>query len=107
MASDRPFPPSARRRALARSAGLTAASPIVVGAVAWIGALAAVLVLGRALAARFGAWIAEACSAPGNAEVPQMPSMSAVVADVLAFGIPVLIAAALAALVAHVAQTRG
>lgn len=107
MASDRPFPPSARRRALARSAGLTAASPIVVGAAAWIGAIVAVLVLGRALAERLGAWIAEACSAPGAAEVPQRPSMTAIVGDVLAFVLPLLVAAALAALVAHVAQTRG
>ena len=41
MASERPFPPSARRLALARAAGLTPASPVVVGAAACIGAVAA------------------------------------------------------------------
>jgi flagellar biosynthesis protein FlhB len=110
MASDRPFPPSARRRALARSAGLSAASPIVVGAAAWIGAVAAVLVVGRAIAVRLGVWIAEACSAGAGTDAvtgPRGPSMSAIVTDVLAFVLPVLIAAALAAVVAHVAQTRG
>ncbi len=105
MADHRPFPPSARRRAVARAAGLSAASPILVGAVAWIGALVAILVFGRAIAARLGAWIAAACSsADGSGAHASSPS---VVTDVLAIALPVLAAAAIAALVAHLAQTRG
>ena len=107
MAEHRPFPPSTRRRALARAAGLTAASPIVVGAVAWIGALIAVLVFGRAIAARLGTWIIDACSAPAADPLAHSPALTAIVSDVLALILPVLIAAAVAALVAHLAQTRG
>ncbi len=118
MAEHRPFPPSARRRALARAAGLTAASPIVVGAVAWIGAVVAVLAFGRAVAARLGAWVAAGCGgaaasshapassqpAPGS---PAAPSFgTGVVAEVLTLVAPLLIAVALTAFVAHAAQTR-
>ncbi len=108
MAEHRPFPPSARRRALARAAGLTAASPIVVGALAWIGALVAVLMFGRAIAARLGTWIADACSAAtADPDAARAPSIVAITSEVLALILPVLIAAAVAALVAHLAQTRG
>lgn len=121
MAEHRPFPPSARRRALAHAAGLTAASPIVVGAAAWIGALVAVLVFGRAVAARLGALVTAACSraatpspvSPGSSDSPMASSVPAapsfgpgMVSEMLAFIAPVLVAAALAALVAHTAQTR-
>jgi flagellar biosynthesis protein FlhB len=109
MAEHRPFAPSPRRRALARAAGLTAASPVVVGAVAWVGALAAITLLGRAAAVRLGAWVADACRhAPEAPEASTLvPSMGSIVRDVLAFVLPVLIAAALAAAFAHLAQTRG
>jgi len=101
MADHRPFPTSARRRALARSAGLTAASPVVVGALAWIGALVAILVFGRAIAARLGAWVAAACSG-----APE-PALGSLATEVLALALPVLAAVAIAALLAHVVQTRG
>ena len=162
MADHRPFPPSARRRALARAAGLSPASPVVVGAIAWIGALVGILVYGRTIAARLGAWLAAACSgadgrdaagagsgALGSGAVEHADSgalgsgavehagsgalgsgavehagsgalgsgavehalagspWATIVTDVLAFALPVLVAAALAALLAHVAQTRG
>ena len=63
MASDRSFPPSARRLALARAAGLTPASPIVVGAIACVAAVVAVASLGTAIADRMGAWIRSAIGA--------------------------------------------
>lgn len=108
MADHRPFPPSARRRALARAAGLSPASPIVVGAIAWIGALVGILVFGRAIAARLGAWVAAACSGADGAGAvgSAVQAWTTIVTDVLAFVLPVLVAAALAALVAHFAQTR-
>lgn len=113
----------------------------MVGAVAWIGALAAALVFGRAIAARLASWIAAACAAAdgnlsgagigngsgigfgiGNGSsigsgTPVSPASVAsglgahpagsLVADVLALALPILAAAALAAPIAHVAQTRG
>jgi flagellar biosynthesis protein FlhB len=109
MADHRPFPPSARRRALARAAGLSATSPIVVGAVAWIGAIVAIMVFGRAIAARLGAWLVAACSggALSDAVGADAHAWSSATTDVLALVLPVLAGAALAALLAHVAQTRG
>src|SRR5258705_976132 len=57
----RPFPPSPRRLALARQAGLTATSPLVVGAVAGAAAVIAAIALGRAASTRLATWIAAAC----------------------------------------------
>ncbi|MBL0221126.1 MAG: EscU/YscU/HrcU family type III secretion system export apparatus switch protein [Myxococcales bacterium] len=91
MAEHRPFPPSARRRALAHAAGLTAASPIVVGAAAWIGALVAVLVFGRAVAARLGALVTAACSraATPSPASPTSPGFgTGVVSEVLTLVAP-------------------
>lgn len=68
MAPERPFPPSARRRALARAAGLHAASPVLVGALACAAALIATLALGRSAVARLGAWLRAACE--GTARWP-------------------------------------
>ena len=108
MADHRPFPPSARRRALARSAGLSSASPVVVGAVAWIGALVAIFAFGRAIATRLGAALADAChSAGGHEALAGASGWSTAATDLLAFVLPVLVAAAVAALLAHLAQTRG
>lgn len=98
--ADRPFAPSARRRALARAAGLTGASPLVVATAAWAGALVAILVLGRALAARLAAWATAAASGDASLSVASLPR------ELLGLALPTLAAAALAALVAHVAQTR-
>jgi type III secretion system FlhB-like substrate exporter len=66
MAEHRPFPPSARRRALARQAGLHAASPLVTGAVACGAALLALIALAPAAIARLGASIAAACRGAGD-----------------------------------------
>ncbi|HEX4423129.1 MAG TPA: EscU/YscU/HrcU family type III secretion system export apparatus switch protein [Kofleriaceae bacterium] len=62
MAEHRPFPASPRRRALARKAGLHAASPLLVGAAAAGAALLATGALGASLAHRLGQAIATACS---------------------------------------------
>jgi type III secretion system FlhB-like substrate exporter len=67
--TDRPFPPSPRRRALSRRAGLHAASPLVAGAVACGAALLAASGLAAAAGARLGAWIAAACRAAGDPHV--------------------------------------
>ncbi|HUJ57239.1 MAG TPA: EscU/YscU/HrcU family type III secretion system export apparatus switch protein [Kofleriaceae bacterium] len=101
MTEDRRFPPSPRRRALARQAGVTAASPTVVAAAAAIGALLAIAALARAATARLGDAIAAACAgraslAPGDAP-----------AAVLAFAAPLCAAAAIAAIAAQLAQARG
>jgi flagellar biosynthesis protein FlhB len=94
------FPPSPRRLALARRAGLHGASPIVVGALACAAALAAAYVVARATAARLGAWIAAAAS--GRPGLEAADATRAIVEIV----VPILLAAALVAIAAHVAQTR-
>jgi flagellar biosynthesis protein FlhB len=118
MAELRPFPPSPRRLALARASGLTAASPRVVGIAALVGTLVAIAVLGRAAATRVGAWIAEACNAsdghlahsdaaagqPGSSA--PLFDVARIARNVLELALPILALAALAALVAHFAQTR-
>ena len=101
MAEHRPFPPSPRRRALARQAGLHAASPYVTGAAAGAAALVALGAVGGTLVARASAAIAAACSA--RAVLAPGVLSDAVVAAAL----PIAGAAAAAALLAHVAQTRG
>jgi flagellar biosynthesis protein FlhB len=63
VAERRPFPPSPRRLALARASGLSAASPLVVGAVASLAALAVVFALGRAVATRLGTTVVAAMNA--------------------------------------------
>jgi len=100
MAEHRPFPPSPRRRALARQAGLHAASPLVVGAAAAAATLATLAMLGGATAHRLGAAIAAACG--GRTELPP----GAVTEAVLAIALPLTGAAAVTALVAQLAQTR-
>lgn len=100
MAERRAFPPSPRRRALARQAGLSAASPLLVGAAAGAAALVALGALGEAVVHRLGAAIAAACS--GRAALAPAALPEAVVATAL----PIAGAAAGAALLAHLAQTR-
>jgi flagellar biosynthesis protein FlhB len=94
------FPPSPRRLALARRAGLHAASPIVVGALACAAALAAAVVTARAGAARVGAWIAAACT--GHSQL----GLGDLARAVLELAAPLLVAAAVVAAAAHFAQTR-
>lgn len=98
--SERPFPPSPRRLALARRAGLTAASPVLVGALAMAAAAIAV-VAARGLAARLGEAIAAACDGRATALAADATPLA-----VLAIAAPVLAAAAVVAIAAHVAQTR-
>jgi type III secretion system FlhB-like substrate exporter len=63
MTERRPFPPSPRRLALARQAGLTAASPLLVGALAAAAAIVASVMLARATASLVARAIASACQA--------------------------------------------
>ncbi len=100
MAEHRPFPPSSRRRSLARQAGLHAASPYVVGAAAGAAVLVTLGALGFALVHRVGAALAAACR--GHAAV----TPAALPETVVATALPILGAAACAALIAHLAQTR-
>jgi flagellar biosynthesis protein FlhB len=116
MAEHRPFPPSARRLALARRAGLHAASPLAVGAAACGAAILAAVALAGSATAQLGAWIEAACRGAGDpaATAPGASgpgsALAASAADapraVLALALPVLAAAGLAAAVAHLAQTR-
>jgi flagellar biosynthesis protein FlhB len=110
--TDRPFPPSPRRLALARQAGLVAASPIVVGALA-CAAIATVLALGLGSAAHaLGDAIAAACAhtdtatASVSSSTTLVASVASIPLAVLALATPLLGAAALAALLCHLAQTR-
>jgi flagellar biosynthesis protein FlhB len=100
MNERRPFPPSPRRLALARRAGLSAASPTLVGAVAAIAALVAAIAVARAAVTLIGDWIAAACGGRAMLSPAQLPMA------VIELAAPVGGAAALAAIVAHVAQTR-
>lgn len=102
MASHRPFPPSPRRLALARAAGLHAASPILVGALACSAAVIALAALGHVTSARLGEWIAAACD--GRATAALGPGELAGAA--LETATPILVVSALAAVTAHLAQTR-
>lgn len=121
MAEDRPFPPSARRIALARRAGLTPASPLLVGAIACGAGVLALGLLGGTLGDRLRALIAAACggtdrvrsegSALGglDAGTPGLTDMGAGDALILTIGdlvFPLLAIAAIAAIAAHLAQTR-
>jgi flagellar biosynthetic protein FlhB len=100
MADHRPFPPSPRRRILARQAGLHAASPFVVGAGAAGAALVATIATASAIAHRLGAAVAAACS---QRAVLEPAGLAAAVA---AIALPIAGAAAVAALIAQLAQTR-
>jgi len=100
MAEHRAFPPSPRRRALARQAGLHAASPFLVGAAAAAAALIATAGVADTLARRLGAAIAAACR--GQAVL----APGAVIESVVSAVLPIAGAAAVAALLAQLAQTR-
>ena len=66
MADHRPFPPSPRRRALARQAGLHAASPLITGAAAATAALLAAATTASSAIARLAAAVVAACRAAGT-----------------------------------------
>jgi flagellar biosynthesis protein FlhB len=100
MAEHRPFPASPRRRALARQAGLHAASPLVVGAAAAAAVVVAAGAAGSAATRRLGPALVAACAGHGELGPAAIPeTVGAVV-------LPVLGAAAVAAVLAHLAQTR-
>ncbi len=116
--SERQFPPSARRLALARRAGLSAASPVIVGglvlATAAIG-LAISLGATHNAAARLATAIADACagrtSLDAIASTHDLPGAISGLArelamSVLAIGAPILAAVAAVAIAGQVAQTR-
>lgn len=117
MAEHRPFPPSARRRALSRRAGLHAASPLLVAAAAGAAALVAISATGGAVVRRLGSAIAAACAggaglspATDSAARTGMPPSTALapsttVDAVLAIVLPIAGAAAAAAVVVHLMQT--
>ncbi len=107
MAEHRPFPPSPRRRALARGAGLTATSPLLVGGVACAGALVALSTLGDAATARVAAWMAAAMrgASDPHAAVDALGPRG-VLRAVLELATPLLAAAAIIAILAHLAQSR-
>lgn len=100
MAEHRAFPPSPRRRALARQAGLHAASPFLVGAAAAAAALAALAALGGATLHRLGSAVAAACSGRPVLAPAALPEA------VAATALPIVGVAAIAAMIAHLAQTR-
>lgn len=100
MAEHRPFPPSPRRRALARRAGLHAASPFVVGAAAAGAALGALAAVGHAVATRLGAALAAACRGQAVLTPAALPQ------TVIAVALPMLGGAATAAVIAQLVQTR-
>ena len=128
--SERPFPPSPRRLALARQAGVTAASPVVVGAVACVAAMVAAVFLAGAAARLVGGWIAAACRSAADIDgargalgldrnvlvldgdllaldrASDVLVLERAVPATLELVLPLVGAAAIAALVAHVAQTR-
>ena len=120
MPERRPFPPSPRRRALAREAGVTGASPLLVGAAAIGAAAAASAMLARAAATTLGTWIAAACDgAVSHGSPPSSPAANASAATgallapagvthaVFELVLPLLGIAAIAAIAVHLAQTRG
>jgi flagellar biosynthesis protein FlhB len=100
MAEHRPFPASPRRRALARQAGLHPASSWVVGGAATAAVVVAAGASGGALVRRLGAALAAACAGRTDLTPAALPG------TVVAIALPILGAAALAAVIAHVAQTR-
>ncbi len=151
MAEHRPFPPSPRRRALARQAGLHAASPLVTGAAAATAALLAAGALAPRIVDQLGHAIVAAVDHAGRPEptqwwasptpaatkgsaatatgrpatetdapatatdAPAEPTSTQIDAPlvpdalprtVIALVLPILTAAALAALLAHLVQTR-
>jgi flagellar biosynthesis protein FlhB len=131
----RPFPPSPRRRALAQQVGLSAASPLIGGALACGAAIAVAFMLARAAAAQIGVWIARACDQPAidhasgassdshaasgasfdshaasgasfDSHAAGLLDLGHVPGAVLQLALPLLGAAAIAAVLAHVAQNR-
>lgn len=105
MSDTRPFPPSTRRVALARQAGLSSASPILVSAFASGAAIAAAVMIAARAADALGATIVDATNRAASSDL-ELPSSTAVARDIIDVALPVLVAAAIVAVIAHLAQTR-
>ncbi|HEY1550905.1 MAG TPA: EscU/YscU/HrcU family type III secretion system export apparatus switch protein [Kofleriaceae bacterium] len=104
--SERPFPPSARRLALARRAGLSAASPVVVGGLALAtAAIGIAMSFGAAhdAGAQLAAAIADACA--GRAALTSTLGRQ-LATSALAIAAPILGALAAVAIAGQLAQTR-
>ena len=96
----RPFPPSHRRRALARQAGLHAASPLLAGGIVCAAAVIVIAMIGAAAASRAGAWIEAA------ARLDASLTPSGVIGAVLELAAPLAVLA-IVAFAAHAVQARG
>jgi flagellar biosynthesis protein FlhB len=104
--SERPFPPSARRLALARHAGLSAASPLIVaGLVLATAAIGIAMSFGAAhnAGARLATAMADACA--GRTSLSSSLGRE-LAASALAIVAPILGAVAAIAIAGQVAQTR-
>lgn len=101
MSEHRPFHPSPRRLSLARASGLTAASPVLVGALACGAAVLAAVMLAGEASSRLAGWLTDACAgSPASSPLARVPGA------ILDLALPLLGAVAIVAIVAHVAQTR-
>lgn len=132
MSESRPFPPSPRRRALARQAGLSSASPLLVGGFACGAAILAAVAVAKRAAEALGATIADACNRPSFADpthaapaptdasrfsdpmfadargsvLDASASVTGIARVVIDVALPLLVAAAVVAIIAQLAQTR-
>lgn len=106
MSETRPFPPSPRRLALARQAGFSATSPILVGAFACGAAIAATIMIAARAAERLGATIIDATNRAASPDIAALPSPVAITRDIFGLAVPILVAIAIVAVIAHLAQTR-
>jgi flagellar biosynthetic protein FlhB len=110
VSENRPHPPSPRRLAEARRAGRIAWSPVLVGGAAIAGGAAALAAVGAAWLDEAGRGLAAGARASGAEDpIAAVSGLRAgdVIADLAALAAPLLVLAAAAALVAHLAQTRG
>jgi flagellar biosynthesis protein FlhB len=104
-ADDRVLPPSARRVALARRAGLVPRSAILVAGAAWTGAAIGLwLAASRARALLASSFVTATTATDGSVAPP--PTAADLVVAVLGVAAPLVAGAALAAVAAHLAQTR-
>ncbi|MFN0253845.1 MAG: EscU/YscU/HrcU family type III secretion system export apparatus switch protein, partial [Kofleriaceae bacterium] len=124
MASDRTFPPSARRLAVARAAGLTPASPLLVGALGAVGAVLALVAIGGTIASRLGSWVRDALEGADGSRVGRafdasstgvndravwasaFGSATDIVHATFALALPMLGTIAIVAVIVHLTQTR-
>jgi flagellar biosynthesis protein FlhB len=104
--SDRVFPATPRRRALARRAGVVARSQTLVAGGAWVGAVIGLIVAAGRGRDALGSSLAGAASAT-DASSLGVPTTTSIVVAVCALAAPVAIGALAGAVAVHLAQTRG